>query len=162
MSQQQDTHAHHLLSLSPEPSGLPADLKFRQCPQQEGKGAESGGGSWGSPRTSPATHWASSLQDLCPIKSHSAAYLPWAVLDWESPPTVPPPQTCLLSPAFQQEMNAGLWPGRGRELAQPLRGKREPGKELEQEKGRVKERVLEEQEVAKLLSRVTDGRAKGH
>ena len=40
------------------------------------------------------------------------------------------------------------------------RGEREPGKELEQGKGRERGREHEKQEVAKLLSRVTDGRAK--
>lgn len=56
-------------------------------------------------------------------------------------------------------MNAG----RGRKVAQPLRGEREPGKELEEGKGRERERKREreheKQEVAKLLSWVTDGRA---
>lgn len=55
-------------------------------------------------------------------------------------------------------MNAG----RGKEVAQTLRGEREPGKELEQGKGRKREREHEKQEAAKLLRRVTDGRAKSH
>ena len=74
----------------------------------------------------------------------------------ESTPAVPLLQTCLFAPAFLHEMNAG----RGKEVAQPLRGEREPGKELEQGKGRERGREHEKQEVAKLLSRVTDGRAK--
>ena len=63
-----------------------------------------------------------------------------------------------MPPAFLHEMNAG----RGKEVAQTLRGEREPGKELEQGKGRKREREHEKQEAAKLLRRVTDGRAKSH
>lgn len=78
----QDTHAHHLFSLSPEQAGLLSVQKAGPCLRLTEGGLRLGGSTWGLLASAPATHPASFLQDLCPIKSPSAPvnFLGWPLL----------------------------------------------------------------------------------